>query len=411
MRRVAVNIGPLFRLDGQPQPMTGVHQYVDSLVGALLAAAPQSAFNKVTPFAPLGASSALDEAERAGMLGWRENARMDTAGAGPLLRHHPPTLAERARVRVGLLQASRAAQRYDVMHACAPSYLPLARLKGRRNVATVFDLTTRKRPDRHTADNVAAWETYYGFVVRHADRVVTLSEASRADITEHLGVAADRIAVTPLAPRRGTKHVADSAARRALLAPLGVCENTAAPFVLYAGTLEPRKNLATLVRAFALVGEATPVLRGLRLVLAGGTWSGEHADALRRLSGEKGVADRVVMPGYVENDTMNALMSACAVFAYVSHDEGFGMPPLEAMACGAPVVVSNVSSLPEVVGEAGIQVSPRNEQEIAGALHGLLTDPAENARQRALSRARAARFSWERTAAETMRCYEEAGAS
>jgi glycosyltransferase involved in cell wall biosynthesis len=107
---------------------------------------------------------------------------------------------------------------------------------------------------------------------------------------------------------------------------------------------------------------------------------------------------------------MNALMSACDAFAYVSLYEGFGLPPLEAMVCGAPVIASNTSSLPEVVGDAGIQVDPHDVEQIAAALHRLLMDREENARRRVLSSERAKLFSWDRTAALTLRSYEAAAA-
>ena len=101
-------------------------------------------------------------------------------------------------------------------------------------------------------------------------------------------------------------------------------------------------------------------------------------------------------------------MSACDTFAYVSQYEGFGLPPLEAMTCGAPVVVSNTSSLPEVVGDAGIMVAPKDDEAIAAALYRMLTDRTENAHQRSLSLARSGEFTWKRTAELTLRAYEAA---
>ncbi len=144
-----------------------------------------------------------------------------------------------------------------------------------------------------------------------------------------------------------------------------------------------------------------------KLVLAGGS-RGRHSLELRDLARELDLEERIVITGYVTNEQMNALMSACDVFAYVSLYEGFGLPPLEAMTCGAPVVASNTSSLPEVVGNASVQVSPDDVEQIAAALHQLVTDRAENARQRALSLERAKQFSWEKTAALTLQSYEAA---
>jgi len=176
--------------------------------------------------------------------------------------------------------------------------------------------------------------------------------------------------------------------------------------VLYSGTLEPRKNVERLVRAFAQVARQEPSLPHM-LVLAGGNWN-RHDLELRLVAYEEGVGKRVLTTGYVTNEQMNALMSACDAFAYVSEYEGFGLPPLEAMVCGAPVITSNTSSLPEVVGPAGMQVPPLDVAEIAAALHLLLTDRTENERRRGLSVERARQFSWERTAALTMHSYEAA---
>jgi glycosyltransferase involved in cell wall biosynthesis len=111
------------------------------------------------------------------------------------------------------------------------------------------------------------------------------------------------------------------------------------------------------------------------------------------------------MTGYVDKETLNALMSACEVFTYVSHYEGFGLPPLEAMACGAPVIVSNTSSLPEVVGDAGIQVSPVDHDSLAHSIVHLLSDPEERDRRRQASLERSAEFSWARTASLTLEGY------
>jgi glycosyltransferase involved in cell wall biosynthesis len=230
--------------------------------------------------------------------------------------------------------------------------------------------------------------------------VLTISEAAKRDIVEELAIPEDSICVTPLAPRVGTKRMGPSPDRDRLLDRWGLSRT---PFVLYAGTLEPRKNLPTLIRAFALAAHEMSNDRVL-LVLAGAAW-GDHAGELAELAKRHDVADRVVMTGYVANSTLNALMSACKVFTYISHYEGFGLPPLEAMTCGAPVVVSNASSLPEVVGDAAIQVSPRDHDSLAHSIFHLLSDSRERDIRREASLARSAQFSWTRTASLTLDCY------
>jgi glycosyltransferase involved in cell wall biosynthesis len=147
----------------------------------------------------------------------------------------------------------------------------------------------------------------------------------------------------------------------------------------------------------------------LRLVLAGGAW-GDHAGELAAVAEQEGVGSRLVMTGFVPDSALNALMSACKVFAYVSLYEGFGLPPLEAMACGAPVVASNVSSLHEAVGEAAVTVAPSDVAGLDAALTRLLTDPQAQAARRVASLERAAQFSWHRTAGLTLKSYEAAAA-
>lgn len=416
---IAINI------DGQFQKMTGVQFYVDSLLGALLDA---DTPHRITAFMPLVWSPTLwRDAEANGGFAWRSHPRVhvETAGSDCYLQSFPaiarlgPESTERRVARFvdrrlihplkartdGLAEwrARRAIRRYDLLHTPGGGRPESVTYRARRNVATLHDVTTLTRPDTHRAENIAMSQLMYDYAKQCCDRVITNSEFSKQDIVAHLGIPADRIDVTPLAPRASARRVCDPARIDAVRSRLGL---THSPYVLYAGTLEPRKNLPRLIQAFALaIREAR--LPEHRLVLAGGTWE-NHNQTLAALGREEGIADRVLMPGYVSDDEMNVLMSACDVFAYVSEYEGFGMPPVEAMTCGAPCVVSNVTSLPEVVGEAGLQVAPDDVEGMAAALSLLLTNETENERQRALSRARAAHYSWARTAQLTLRSYEAA---
>ncbi len=393
--RIAVNV------DGQygPEP-SGIHRYVDSLLGAL---AEQADGHELIAFAP-----ALHPGHHMPALDPRIG--LDVPGA-PLVRRrimgaagrvHPGLpwrlegLALRARTRA-------ASRRFDVLHVPSAHCRFYEDCRARSLVATIYDLTPRLHPETQPPGWVTEWIRYFAFARERCARVLTISEAARHDIVEHLGIPPGRIDVTPLAPRAGTRHMDDGVARDRLLAPWGLAGR---PFVLYAGAVEPRKNLSTLVKAFALAARDLGDER-LALVLAGGAW-GDHGRVLAAAAEHDRIADRLVMTGYVPDDVMNALMSACRAFAYVSRYEGFGLPPLEAMACGAPVVTSNVSSLPEVVGDAALQVPPFDVSALAGALRRLLGDERERERRRAASRERAARFSWHRTAALTLRCYEVA---
>ncbi len=408
-------------IEGQFGRMTGVQFYVDSLLEAF---ARDSGGHQVSAFLPLVWSPALwDSVVQGGQFAWLGSGRLPLAvGSSPYLSTRPAfrspatlhslallwdnKLVRRAQSRTRALsewQIRRAARRFDLLHTPGLARTESATYAARYNVATIYDLTTRTHAWAHEAANIAMSERHYAYARDKCDRILTISHATKADIIEHLGIPASRIDVTPLAPRGGTQRINDTAVLQAHLAPQGLADT---PFVLYAGTLEPRKNLVRLLSAWAQLVKQEH-LTDHRLVLAGGAWQG-HDQLLRDHAQSEGIADQVLFAGYVSNDAMNALMSACRAFAYVSEYEGFGIPPLEAMACGAPVVSSNASSLPEVVGDAALSVPPRDTEAIAAALHLLLTDDRENAARRALSLARAALFTWQRTAALTLASYEAA---
>jgi glycosyltransferase involved in cell wall biosynthesis len=228
--------------------------------------------------------------------------------------------------------------------------------------------------------------------------IITGSESVKREICSHLGVPSSKVAVTPYAPRSVFKRVAQTSTIE-IRKRLGI----AGDFILFVGTIEPRKNLQTLARAFAELLHSTP--HRPQLVIAGKAgWlmSDFHSDL--KLAG---VDDKVCFTGYVGDEELRALYSSCSLFVYPSIYEGFGLPPLEAMACGAPVVTSDISAIRETVGTAARLVSPLDVEGLAGVMARLLTDNGEREMLGNLGLEHARKFTWQRTASLTLDVYKE----
>lgn len=265
-------------------------------------------------------------------------------------------------------------------------------------VVTVHDLTAVLFPEAHTARVRWSILPFLARSLATARRVVAISQATAADLAFHFPEARDRLRVVPNgvdARFRPGSPDAIAATRRELGAPDG--------YLLAVGTLEPRKNLPTLLTAWEALADADPGFPPL--VLAGGAgW--ETRSFRRRLAALEARGLRHL--GRVDDDRLLALYQAASAFAYPSLYEGFGLPVLEAMACGVPVVTSDVSSLPEVAGGAALLVDPRDAGALAGALHRLVTTPSLAADLAARGQAQAGRYTWRRTAAGMEEVFGEA---
>jgi glycosyltransferase involved in cell wall biosynthesis len=263
-------------------------------------------------------------------------------------------------------------------------------------VLTVPDLAFERYPGETMPGMLGYLQSVVPRSVWRADRVIAISDATRDDLIELYGTPPDKVIAVPLGVDARFGPDRDADAESALRARLGIPPG---PFVLTVGTMQPRKNHRRLVAAMARLHADAPV------VIAGGT--GWGYDDVRREVERLGVAERVVFAGFVDDGDLPDLYRAAAVFAYPALYEGFGLPVLEAMACGTPVVTSNVSSLPEVAGQdAALLVDPLDVDALAGALDRLLADGDLRARRRARGLARAAAFTWERAARETWAVYE-----
>ena len=240
-----------------------------------------------------------------------------------------------------------------------------------------------------------------------ASRVIAVSEATKRDVENLLGVPPGRITRVYNAPDPGflgRDPAAGEEERRRIMERYQIDR----PFLLYAGAIRHHKNIPRLVEAFAVLREqlaAHPVYGDLRLVIIGDTIS--EYPAVRQAVLKSKMEHAVRFLGFVPFDTLRCFYESAAAFVFPSRHEGFGLPPLEAMACGTPVVTSNVSSLPEVAGDAAMLVNPGNVFDIARGIREVLTDEPLRAELIRRGRAQAARFSWERSAREVLEIYQD----
>ncbi len=262
-------------------------------------------------------------------------------------------------------------------------------------VITIHDCAYLHNPYWFSTNRSAYYRFFISLSAKKAKRIIADSKATAADLSESLGVAEDRIDVVPLGV--DTEHYAPADAQD----QEEVCKKYGLPesFFLYMGTLEPRKNIVRIIEAFSLIaGESSH-----DLVIAGR--KGWKSGPIFKAAESSEFRDRIKFTGFVDHDDQPALMSAAAVFVWPSLWEGFGLPPLEAMACGTPVVTSKVSSLPEVVGDSALCVDPHSVDAIAEAMLSAETDGELRGRLRRQGLERVKGFSWQRTAELTVESY------
>jgi glycosyltransferase involved in cell wall biosynthesis len=275
--------------------------------------------------------------------------------------------------------------RYDVYHASYQRWEPA--IRHRVLVATHHDATQERFPELFR--NAAAIRARKGRLYRRADMVICVSESAQQDLMEIYGVEEARTRLV----HHGVTPVAETAA---------ACnDGDIRPYVLYVGSRSAYKNFFALVQAFAVTDSA----RSMRLVVVGG---GAWSDAERAALAERGLGDRVVLLARVDEAQLAQLYRGATLFVYPSLYEGFGLPPLEAMSAGCPVLVSRTSSLPEICGDAAYYFDPGTNGALEQKLRRLLTDPALRAAKVDAGRARVGRYTWESAAVGTLAVYREA---
>ena len=285
----------------------------------------------------------------------------------------------------------------DLFHA-TEHLLPV--LRGARSVFTLHDAAYVHFPQYHLPRNRLFLRLMMPRFLARAQAVITVSEFTRQDAVRLYHVPSDRLHVIP----EGVDAAFHPIAEADTLAQVRQRYRLPERFIMYVGTIEPRKNLITLIEAYAALRHRAPAAAPPGLVIAGGKgWLYEEFfDRLRAL----GLEEAVTLTGYVPDSDLPGLVNCASVFAFPSLFEGFGLPVLEAMACGVPVVCSTAASLPEVSGEAALLVPPQDVAAWAEALARVLGDSQLAAKLRAQGLARAATFTWEAAARQTMQVYE-----
>jgi len=323
--------------------------------------------------------------------GWKLPADVRRLDASP--RRH------RLRLFAGAL-AGRPDDRYwgrpTLLHS-PDAFAPV--LRDARTIVTVHDLSFRLLPECHTLSNRIFLESLVGRSLRRAAAVLAVSENTRFDLERHFGVPRDRVRVVYPGVTRAIARPAEDAAR-ATARRLGI----ARPFVLAVGTLEPRKNHLFLLDAFARL-VAGHGYQGELVVVGRRGWG---RVPLHRRAAALGLSDRVRLLGWVEDRDLGALYAACDVMALPSLYEGFGLQVVEALACGAPVLVSDRGALPEVAGAAGRALPVDDPARWAAGLAELAT-PEARARAGRLGPLHTAAFDFDRTARGIEELYDELG--
>ncbi|MBI1862214.1 MAG: glycosyltransferase family 4 protein [Deltaproteobacteria bacterium] len=305
-----------------------------------------------------------------------------------LLKKALKTFGHQALDRI-LSSATRLSQP-DLSHE--PDLIPSAR--ARRVIVTAHDLSVLRFPEWHPPHRVEYHRLHTGQLRSQVDRFIANSTQTKTDLIELLGIPSDHIDVVLLAPRRSLLAAAEFA-----LPPLALPDR----YFLYTGTIEPRKNIPGLLEAYrSLPGTFR---KNTPLILVGGAgWGLDTLVEDLRNGSHKGVR----YLGYRPDHELAGILSGAAAFLYPSFFEGFGLPPLEAMALGVPVIASERGSLKEVLGSAAVIIDPDNPQQLAQAMIKMIEDPSHRQSHSDAGRIWAATFSWERTAEQTWESYGKA---
>ncbi len=289
------------------------------------------------------------------------------------------------------------ADKPDLFFAPTSYIIPSMAPKWLKVIITVHDLVAFLFPRHHNAKAVVIERLTLRRAVKKASQIFVVSENTKKDLLKRFKYPAARVHLVPCAPSDFYKEPV----KQEELAKFRQKYKLPDQFILAVGTLEPRKNFGTLIKSFVLIKSKLP---DSKLVIVGKKgWKYEHIE--QRLKEFK-LQNDVIFPGYLEAEDLKKMYACATVFVFPSLYEGFGIPPLEAMACGCPVVSSNVASLPEVIGDAGILIDPKNARKIADSVVSLIEN--DQIRNMLIERGlrRAEKFTWKASAKAALEVFE-----
>jgi len=310
--------------------------------------------------------------------------------------HRPKIPLKSAIWRYGILPRKLRNQGIDLIHD--PYEIgPLSFDIPFKKIITIHDVTPLLFPKLYGLIGIMLHKILYKKTVRNVDKIITCSTFSKKDIIKYLKVSQEKIKVIYNAADEKFKPL-----KQKEIIEVRQKYNLGAQFILYVGLLHPRKNIPSLIKAYHKLKKEG---MGNKLVIAGKR-SGKYKEIFKTVE-RLNLQKNVIFTGYVPDEDLPALYNAADLFVYPSLYEGFGLPPLEAMACGTPVITSNTSSLPEVVGNAGIMIDPYDVDGLAKAMYKVLRNDRlrDDMIKKGLKRAKM--FSWEKAAKETLDVYEE----
>jgi glycosyltransferase involved in cell wall biosynthesis len=287
-------------------------------------------------------------------------------------------------------------KKVDIVHCinAEPIYL---KPKNAKLINTIYDIIPYLFPETYTFSTSFRFKCILPITLKISDKIIVISHHTKKDIIKHFKIPEDKIKVIHLAANENYKPLKENEINK-----VRKKYNLNYPFILYVGGLEPKKNIPTLLKALYKLKK-----QGIehKLVITGEKrWKYKSIfETMEKLNLQRDV----IFTGYVPDEDLPALYNAADLFVYPSLYEGFGLPPLEAMQCGTPVITSNTSSLPEVVGDAGIMVNPYDVDELANEMYEVLTNDGlrDELSKKGLERAKL--FSWKKCAEETLKVYEE----